>query len=316
MAEVEQGKFACSGCGKQYRWKPELASKKAKCKCGTVMDVPAEAPGGIDDDLYDLAPDESAPKRVQPVASAAAPAGGGRDEQYRCPSCKQGITPGSVICVHCGFNLREGKKVAATAAPRVVAPGRGPVAAAPARPGVLPYGARPAPAGRDALSIEDRVGGELWQELYLPIGLLLLGFFLQIGIAMYEGDGQWHSFGDALPMIAVRLGVNLVLSFIGIMVVAKLMEVSFGAIGPAVIKIAAICLLVPSLSYLGGALIGAGDGFVHMMIASTLTFPLGIVAFKLLFDLDFGDAIYCVIIISLVNDWAMLFIMGMMFSAI
>src|SRR5205085_11653326 len=40
------GKIECAGCGKQYAWKPELAGKRAKCKCGTVVAFPAADPGG------------------------------------------------------------------------------------------------------------------------------------------------------------------------------------------------------------------------------------------------------------------------------
>jgi hypothetical protein len=37
------GKITCA-CGKQYAWKPELAGKRAKCKCGAVVKIPAEDP--------------------------------------------------------------------------------------------------------------------------------------------------------------------------------------------------------------------------------------------------------------------------------
>ena len=80
-------------------------------------------------------------------------------------------------------------------------------------------------------------------------------------------------------------------------------------------EVAAICLLVPGLSGALGMVIGADSEFVRMMVATMLTFPLGIVAFKVFFDMDFIDAIYCVIIISLVNDWAMTFLMGLIFSS-
>ena len=36
-------KFACPSCGKGYNVKDSLAGKKAKCKCGAVMPVPAAA---------------------------------------------------------------------------------------------------------------------------------------------------------------------------------------------------------------------------------------------------------------------------------
>jgi hypothetical protein len=37
------GKVTCV-CGKQYRWKPELAGKRAKCKCGAAVAFPKEDP--------------------------------------------------------------------------------------------------------------------------------------------------------------------------------------------------------------------------------------------------------------------------------
>ena len=41
----EGPKFSCPECGKQYPWKPELAGKKGKCKCGAIMSVPNAATG-------------------------------------------------------------------------------------------------------------------------------------------------------------------------------------------------------------------------------------------------------------------------------
>lgn len=45
MEQVMEPKFSCAGCGKTFRWKPEIAGKKAKCGCGTSIMVPANAPG-------------------------------------------------------------------------------------------------------------------------------------------------------------------------------------------------------------------------------------------------------------------------------
>lgn len=44
MSEITGPKFACPSCGKQYKWKPELAGKKGKCKCGGVLAIPAKPP--------------------------------------------------------------------------------------------------------------------------------------------------------------------------------------------------------------------------------------------------------------------------------
>jgi hypothetical protein len=45
VAEQQLG-FTCAACGKQFRWKPELAGKSVKCKCETTIRVPDTA-GGV-----------------------------------------------------------------------------------------------------------------------------------------------------------------------------------------------------------------------------------------------------------------------------
>ncbi|HRK31018.1 MAG TPA: hypothetical protein PLD59_08050, partial [Tepidisphaeraceae bacterium] len=59
MADL--GRFSCEGCEKTYGWKAELAGRKVKCKCGTVMVVPVEAPAPEEDGIFDLVPDASDP---------------------------------------------------------------------------------------------------------------------------------------------------------------------------------------------------------------------------------------------------------------
>jgi predicted RNA-binding Zn-ribbon protein involved in translation (DUF1610 family) len=38
--------FPCPKCQKRWTWKPEIAGKKVKCKCGGVFSVPSKPPGG------------------------------------------------------------------------------------------------------------------------------------------------------------------------------------------------------------------------------------------------------------------------------
>jgi hypothetical protein len=76
MSESQAAKFDCSGCGRKYPWKEQLAGKKAKCKCGHLIEVPRTAPEA-EGDIYDIAEEESPPPRkvVKPVvALAGAPA--------------------------------------------------------------------------------------------------------------------------------------------------------------------------------------------------------------------------------------------------
>ena len=41
MTETTQ-KFSCGACGRKLTWKPELAGKRGKCKCGQMIQVPAQ----------------------------------------------------------------------------------------------------------------------------------------------------------------------------------------------------------------------------------------------------------------------------------
>jgi hypothetical protein len=107
------GKFTCDQCHKSYSWKPELAGRRVKCKCGHALSVPRDDPAVADDDalppefedLYALsagAPvDESASPPPPP------PPAGGR----ACPACGAGVDAGAVLCVNCGHNLKTGKKL-------------------------------------------------------------------------------------------------------------------------------------------------------------------------------------------------------------
>ena len=87
MPEITGPKFACASCGKEYKWKPELAGKKGKCKCGGVLSIPPEPPDepepGVDafDDLYGVtddapkqAPSHAPPPTHLPAAAPAVPA--------------------------------------------------------------------------------------------------------------------------------------------------------------------------------------------------------------------------------------------------
>lgn len=47
----EELKITCDQCGKSYRWKPELAGRRAKCKCGAAIAFPESLPS---DDLGEI----------------------------------------------------------------------------------------------------------------------------------------------------------------------------------------------------------------------------------------------------------------------
>jgi hypothetical protein len=61
MSSTDPGRIVCPGCGRSGPYRPELAGKRLKCKCGGIIQVPARS-------LPVEASDE--PLRPQPVAPA------------------------------------------------------------------------------------------------------------------------------------------------------------------------------------------------------------------------------------------------------
>lgn len=87
----------CSSCGQPFDYDSFSGHPKAECPhCGKSNDVP-------------LPP--SALKDMHVVHDAPALAG-----VKPCPSCKAQIERDAVLCIHCGYNLASGKKVAAGSA--------------------------------------------------------------------------------------------------------------------------------------------------------------------------------------------------------
>jgi hypothetical protein len=133
------GRFSCGACGKTYAWKPELAGRRVKCKCGQPVSVPADDPATASipegfDDLMALADGASA----EPSHAAAPGASGAQ-----CPGCGAGVAEGSVICINCGHNLKTGKRLKTSKVTAGAAASAG-AAAAERMPGYRSYGIKTA----------------------------------------------------------------------------------------------------------------------------------------------------------------------------
>jgi hypothetical protein len=120
------GTVSCTGCSRSYKWKPELAGRKAKCKCGTTVQFPKEAPAAAPRELDLLDPPPPPPQAAgeydlhdtaKPAARSApprpAPVATGRraSADADCIDCGKPLPPGAVLCLSCGMNQKTGRKL-------------------------------------------------------------------------------------------------------------------------------------------------------------------------------------------------------------
>jgi hypothetical protein len=309
-------KFNCSTCGKEYRWKPELAGKKAKCKCGSVIAVPTKAPAAASpagakpaarpaprpaeqeadlDGLYALAQEEKkATVRTAQVDEGAA--------GYRCPSCSSGMPPGALVCPSCNLDIRTGMRVAGAGGGRggaavMAAAGAYVTATSSGRggAGVLPYGgggrgAASAGAGSDKDVIWE--GGKA-RSLYLPIGLIVLGLLFYFGQVAFANNKL--SAGVMVGLVMGRVVMDSVLIFVSMLIAVRGFDMGFGAFGPGILKILAVAMGPGALGQMVEEMMGGGFG--GLLVGALVTIVLYATLIKVLFNLDAGETLLLIFLI-------------------
>lgn len=330
MAEASDDRVACPNCGKQYRWKPDLAGRKVVCKCGQKMRLPTTVSGEIEPlgpppkpvdpnegSTYDIEFNEEPAARADHATGSARSA----SAPSKCPSCNQPLKPGAVLCVNCGYNLESGKQLQTNIAEAPAdeaandAANETPAAASP----LAALGGSSA-VTRALEEREDEVQPSPIIEFYLPLGLIVLGLLMRFAQAMYFGDDAVDGFLDALIVTSMDLAISIPLLLLGLLVSVKLLSVSFGPLGQALFKLLAILLgpaaLGDIVAYvvsgpLGSELAGSFAGFLVAVVTMW-------VLLSQLFDLEGSDAFYVLIIIYVVNFivtmFVGIFVLGMMFA--
>ena len=238
-------KFMCTSCGKEFRWKPEIAGRKAKCKCGQTLTVPSAPPAPKAAPAPKVAaraaepnplewPDEPAADYSE-VPPPPAPSGAA------CPSCGAGLAANAVLCVNCGYNLKTGKKIGgvASAAPAAStsltapAPAGGP---APGGPGAAYAGTYHRAKIDQVTTVEEETSS--WQgylTILAGVGALGLGVW-QLLDPHDPGDpnigrrrGRWfrqlirwlHDLGGTAAVVGAFTLVGLGLIAYGVLQVRK-----------------------------------------------------------------------------------------------
>ena len=321
MPDGDTERFYCPTCRKKYRWKPELAGRKVKCAaCGSKLRVPAAAGGHADlleppppppeaepdlGDMYELdLPAEPAPK----AASAAQGAGG----DGKCPNCNTPVKSNAVLCMNCGFNFAEGKVMQT-----IVGGGGGGAAPASGAPltdksgrpigGALAHMGHSSVVAQAVESGEDAQGSNALKDLWLPLGLIILGLGFNTIQQLFFIPDVTVGLVAAVITVFVDLAISIPLLLIAMILAVKLFDMTFGNLGQALLKMVAVILGPSAIGgiisvLLGGGLVGFFVG--DIMIAFILFWIL----LAVLFDLEGLEALYLIFILWLVQYGAALLV--------
>jgi len=338
--------ITCPGCGKQYKWTPKVAGMSAPCRCGETIAMPNEAPvdapapapaappseddDGIipleDNPLLSLdtpiasPPPEAPPQQPSgaldlsadiditgggeasdapaeddyglagdPPGGAAAPAVAGG----ACPNCAAQLAEGAIICVNCGYNINTGKIMG------------GAVVAETDEDDDSPY----------ADMTEEERKKHLMEEYYIPAGLLAVGFALGlIAGTMRTAGSEFASFSffgySIIFTISTVFGVFAMVC--ACFLAANFVDISFGNLSSAVVKLAAVYTLPSSLSEFITAVIGPDWGFM-VNIAVLIGGYYGLMMW--FFGIDFFEAMIVAVISWFVNI-GLAILMGIIIAAL
>jgi DNA-directed RNA polymerase subunit RPC12/RpoP len=275
------GMITCAGCGKRFKWKLELAGKRVKCPCGTVILVPQRV--AVLEGIYDLFEGEA--QDAPPLPKAVA------EEEPVGAGVKAGAR---------SVGAAARTKPAAPAAKKVASAGGNPDAAAIAeRLGIaLPTRKRidhtaDVKAGRDELEQLSR--GTPLRNIILPIFIILGGMILSFVQVRFWDDKVATTDGAALSVMATRAVISVALMLFSMFLLTTLADVNFpGTFQNAALRLCAIAIgpsgVYAALTFLiGGDMAGPFSG----AMASIALYGI---LFWGLMRLDLQDTSICVIV--------------------
>lgn len=339
MAETGGERVTCPDCGRGYRWQSSLAGKVVPCKqCSSPFTVPnapgvgiAEAPppepeatepagpadeGAAvgDDGTYDIAIDEpepEAPAEPEPEAAPEAQAPAAPtivDGKARCPSCNNAVKPEAVICLNCGFNIKQGKKIETA----VIGGSDTASETDEKSDGGLTKQERLANA-----IAEDTHKAYMWSEYYTPLIILGAGLVLFLinalvlspivnDILAAKGLSLFNNRG-AMVAYAFKFALTLALMFPlmlgGIFFMTSVFGSAFGNLFTAMLKLLAMVVLVIGIDQGTGLLLDwvmGGWGWFGYILRFFIVMPTVYILSAKLLEMD-GNEMFVMLFLFVVG---------------
>jgi hypothetical protein len=128
---------------------------------------------------------------------------------------------------------------------------------------------------------------------------IILGIGLVLSVGTRAMTGGTEGFAAGVGVVALRLVAAVPLSIAGMFIAAPLLGITFGTIGRAILRLAAINVLDVAIQlYMEAAGVG--------MLGFAITGPMNFLLFKWLFQLDFYETMFSVTVIGLIQFLALL----------
>lgn len=342
MSQSKRDHFVCPGCQTKYAWKLDLSGRRVKCrKCSSRIRIPNEpnvpavmlsdesvsGATGInpalptdkksvkdsiaagEDDTYDLNLDADDNGLAEPEAKPIT-------HGDKCPNCNAKVNPSAVVCLNCGYNFREGKRMATQ-----VVEGEAEGADSAGDNGGAKGGGGLGASGdqyRDTMASAEmsRLRGQELEaaqmerqhkidEVYVPLGMLGGAFILAlINILLLAPNSYYyqnvtigstavHSSLIALIEMAFYLVIQLPATFFAILIVTAIFSTGFGPILTALYKLASLVCLTLTVNfalYLVIDIVTEGFGGIGFMLRQAFMFFVFYVATIKLFDIEAIEA--------------------------
>lgn len=238
------------------------------------------------------------------------------EPERKCPACNLSMKASAVVCINCGFDQNEGGKIKTKVIkPTVDEDGAASKAntqksskqTGPSLPDIdtLPpddddsdvarrYRSTIAERLRDR---EDDARDSKFADLYLP----LIFFAVGGGFLFWQGMEQDWSVAKSLANIGIDLLVKVPLIVLAVFGAAKYMDISFGPLGKAIFKLAAIGIGPMALADLLMLMIAAATMGYGIILGLCFYIILAGIPLAYMFDLDYPDTSFTLLCICLIR---------------
>jgi hypothetical protein len=164
-------------------------------------------------------------------------------------------------------------------------------------PGELTADEKPRRKKRRRIEDEESIEPSETPEWVAPSIILGLGLVLSVGSLAVAGGTVGAAVGAII--VVLRLVTSVPLGIAGLFIVAPLLGVSFGTIGMAILKLAAINVLNVAIMLMADF---SGAGMIGFAFGAMINWLL----FKWLFELEFSETMISLTIIGLIQFLATL----------